>query len=46
MDIFDRGTDEFIHILKDPDDFIEEDNSFRHQPTQLFEDTRGDMWIV
>ncbi len=45
VDILDRKTNEFHHILKDPEDFEDDGNSFQHNPTVLYEDKLGYMWI-
>ncbi len=45
VDILDRESGEFRHILKDPEDFQEENYSFTHSPTVLYEDGQSNMWI-
>jgi len=45
VDILNRETGEFRHILKDPEDFQEGNYEFNHYPTVLHEDRQGYMWI-
>jgi ligand-binding sensor domain-containing protein/signal transduction histidine kinase len=45
LDILDRRSDSFTHILRDPEDLLQNEFSFDCSIVELFEDQDGDLWI-
>jgi signal transduction histidine kinase/sugar lactone lactonase YvrE len=45
LDILDRKSDRFSHILRDPEDLLQNEYSFDCSIVELFEDRDGDLWI-
>ncbi len=45
LDILDRQTGHFAHILRDPEDFLQNEYSFDCSIVKLFEDQDGYLWI-
>jgi ligand-binding sensor domain-containing protein/signal transduction histidine kinase len=45
LDILDRKSDRFFHIIRDPEDLLQNQYSFDCSIVELFEDQHGDLWI-
>ena len=45
LDILDRKTDRFSHILRDPEDLLQNEYSFDCSIAKLYEDSEGYIWI-
>lgn len=45
LDLMDRKTGHFSHILRDPEDFLQNDYSFDCSIVELFADHEGYLWI-